>query len=170
MAEKKETVLLPARTARDPFAVLRHLTSEFDRVFEPFTFRWPYVRSGSADTAGWWPKVDVYERDNRLVTRVDLPGVKREAINVEVIEGHLVISGERKYETEEKTDRNYRTEREYGTFCRAVALPEGVKLEEVKATFSEGVLEVSVPIPSRAEARPRKVEIEAPERNAKTAA
>ena len=91
-------------------------------------------------------------------------------MKVEVTDGHLTISGERKSETEEKKDAFYRSEREYGSFYRVVPLPDGVKLEDVKATFSDGVLEVSVPLPAKPEAKVRKVEIQESEKAAKTAA
>jgi HSP20 family protein len=118
----------------------------------------------------WAPRIDVLERDNRLITRVDLPGTKKEDVTVQVTDGHLELSGERRQEKEEKADDFYRTERQYGRFYRAVPLPEGVKLEDVKATFADGVLEVSVPLPAKPEATARKVEIEEPRKGAKTAA
>jgi HSP20 family protein len=164
MSQKKETGLAQGGGARSPFALLRELTSELDRAFdEPFglRFRWP---SGGAiaerASATWAPQIDVFERDNRLVTKVDLPGLKKEDVKVEVADGQLAISGERKTESEEKKDNVYRTERSYGSFYRAVPLPEGVKLEDVNATFADGVLEVSVPLPAKAEAKVRKVEIQ----------
>jgi HSP20 family protein len=83
-------------------------------------------------------------------------------VKVEVTDGHLAISGERKTETEETKDNVYRCERAYGSFYRAVPLPEGIKLEDVKATFTDGVLEVSVPLPVKAQAKPRMVPIEEP--------
>jgi HSP20 family protein len=149
---------------RDPFALLRQMTTDFERVFEGAAwpwFRWPAFRARPrAEVATWIPEIDVFERDNRLVTRVDLPGLKREEVKVEVAEGYLVISGERKNEAEEKKENFYRCEREYGTFYRAVPLPEGVKYEDVKATFANGVLEVSMPLPAKTEPVARKVEIE----------
>jgi HSP20 family protein len=157
---KKETTLIPKRA--DPFALLR---TDFDRFFtEPGwpAFRWPTFRFGRDEAAAWNPEVDVFQRDNRLVTKIDLPGLKKEDIRVEVTDGHLAISGERKKEEEEKGEQFYRCEREYGSFYRAVPLPEGVKLEDVKATFADGVLEVSVPLPAKAEATVRKVAIEEP--------
>jgi HSP20 family protein len=81
----------------------------------------------------------------------------------------LALSGERKREKEEKKDNVYRSEREHGSLYRAVPLPEGVKLEDVKATFSDGVLEVSVPLPAKPEAKTRKVQIEEPKTAAKSA-
>jgi hypothetical protein len=89
-------------------------------------------------------------------------GAEEEDVKVEVTDGYLTISGERKREEEEKKDDFYRCEREYGSFYRAVPLPEGAKLEDVKATFAGGVLEVSVPLPAKAEATVRTVAIEEP--------
>ena len=171
MAERKEATLVPASGSRDPFQMLRQMTSELDRMFDqPFwsSLRWPAFRTALAEAPAWAPKVDVFERDRRLVTRVDLPGVKKEDVRVEVTDGHLALSGERKRETEEKKDNVYRSERDYGSFYRAVPLPQGVKLEDVKATFSDGVLEVSVPLPARPDAKVHNVEIQEPAKAAKT--
>jgi HSP20 family protein len=169
MATKKETALAPAN---DPFALLRQMTSDFDRAFEGWpSFRWPAFRAWPAlESAAWLPKIEVFEKDSRLVTKVDLPGMKKEDVKVEVTDGYLAISGERKRETEEKNEKVYRSEREYGSFYRAVPLPEGAKLEDVKAAFADGVLEVSVPLPAKAEATPRTVEIQEGAKTAKSAA
>lgn len=164
MAEKKEAALAENHAGRDSFALLRQMTSELDWVFErPFgtAFRWPTVQGfGFAETAHWAPRIDVFERDNRLVTQVDLPGVEKEDVKVEVTNGYLSIFGERKAEKEDKKDNVYRCERSYGSFYRAVPLPEGAKLEDVRATFSNGVLEVSVPLPPKTQGKPRAVQIE----------
>ena len=173
MSNQKETSLVQSRSPRDPFGLLRQMTSEFDRMFdEPFwrSFRRPLQPVAASGGPTWSPGIDVFEKDHRLVTKVDLPGMKKEDVKVEVTDGHLAISGERKTETEEKKDAFYRCEREYGSFYRVVPLPDGVKLEDIKATFSEGVLEVSVPLPAKPEAKVRKVEIQEPPKAAKTAA
>jgi HSP20 family protein len=96
--------------------------------------------------------------------------MKKEDVKVEVTDGHLAISGERRTEAEEKKENFYRCEREYGSFYRAIPLPDGVKLEDVKASFSDGVLEVSVPLPAKPEAKVRTVEIQEAPKAAKTAA
>jgi HSP20 family protein len=160
MATTKATV--PVRAGREPFGLLRQMTSELDRVFdEPFfaSFRWPRVFTAEAPT--WSPDIDVFEKDNQLVTRIDLPGMKKEDVKVEITDGYLAISGERKTETEEKKENEYRCERAYGTFYRAVPLPRGVKFEDVKATFTNGVLEVAIPVPAKTEAAARRVEVKA---------
>lgn len=159
---KKEVGI--TRRSVDPFALLRQMTSELDRAFEESawpSFRWPAFRTRpTVEAAEWFPGIDVFEKDNRLVTKIDLPGMKKEDVKVEIVDGHLAISGERKSEAEEKKENFYRCERQYGTFYRTVPLPEGVKYEDVKATFTNGELEVSVPLPAKVEAKPTKVEIQ----------
>lgn len=171
METKKETGLTPPR--RDPFALMRQMTSDLERLFEESSwpaFRWPSRWGIGAEATSWAPRIDVFEKDQRLVTRIDLPGLKKEDVKVEVTDGQLAISGERKHEKEEKGEKFYRSEREYGSFYRAVPLPEGVKVEDVKAMFTDGVLEVSVPLPAKPEAKARTVEIQEPTKAAKTAA
>ena len=142
--------------------MLRQMTSELDRMFdEPWTlFRWPSADRASPDAPIWAPKVDVVTKDGKLVTRVDLPGMKKEDVFVEVQDGYLMLSGERTKETKEEKDDVYREEREYGSFCRTVPLPKGVKADDVKATFTNGVLEVSVPLPAAAPSNGRKIPIQ----------
>lgn len=164
MTTKNETAVTRQAVPRDPFALLRQMTGEFDRFFGgpgwP-AYRWPaFTNTALAGGTKWFPEVDVFEKDNRLVTKVDLPGMKKEDVKVEITDGHLAISGERKTEAEEKKDQFYRCEREYGSFYRAVPLPEGVTLENVTATFADGVLEVSIPMPAKQELAVRKVEIQ----------
>ena len=174
MLQKKQEAIVSPRAARDPFALLRQMTNEFDRMFGDPLWPSPSFRALTLPEAvAWAPKVDVFEKDNRLITKVDLPGMKKEDVKVEVTDGRLALSGERKHESEEKKDTFYRSEREYGSFCRTVPLPDGVKLEDIKATFADGVLEVSIPLPARADAKVRKVNIEEPApaaKNTKTAA
>lgn len=171
---KKETSLAPAGPIRDPLAILRQMTSALDRMFdEPGwpAFRFPTIAARDvAATADWSPGIDVFEKDNRLVTKIDLPGMKKEDVKVEVTDGHLAISGERKTEAEEKKENFYRCERAYGSFYRVVPLPDGMKLEDIKATFSNGVLEVSIPLPARPDTKVRKVEIQEAAKPAKAAA
>ena len=168
MSEKKLSTLVSSRGARDPFAILRQMTSELDRAFDDWpSFRFPSFGQRATESIAWSPKIDVCEKDNRLVTRVDLPGMKKEDVSVEVTDGHLALSGERKRETEEKKNNFYRSEREYGSFCRSIPLPKGVKADDVKATFQNGVLEVTVPLPAAGKPNGRKIPIEdAPSKSA----
>jgi len=169
MTQRKEVALAPK--AGDPWTLLRQMTSELDRIFDgPFvSFNWPAFKQ-LAVPAEWSPKVDLFEKDNRLVTRVDLPGMKKEDVTVEVSDGRLTLTGERKRESEERKEDYFRCEREYGSFQRVVPLPEGVKPEDVKAIFADGVLEVSVPMPAKPANKARKIEIQEPATTGKVAA
>lgn len=147
MSMFRETGLVP-RTPRDVSSLLRQMRSELDEVFEqPFwgTTRWPAFFKPAPEAPVWSPRIEVFEKDHRLVTRAELPGLKKEDVKVEIVEGQLTISGERKREFKEEKDYVFRTEREYGSFYRTVPLPEGVKPEDVKATFADGVLEITMP-------------------------
>lgn len=162
--------MAPKNTALMPLDLLRQMVSDLDRPFEP-ALRWPSFRAlPTTGDATWYPQIDVFEKDGRLVTKIDLPGIKKEDVKVEVTDGHLAISGERKSEAEEKKEGFYRCERQYGSFYRAVPLPEEAKIEDVKAAFSNGVLEVSVPMPAKAQVKPRTVEIQDAPKAAKSAA
>jgi HSP20 family protein len=160
-----KTEKAPVTSGRDPFALLRRMTGEFDRFFDDPMFaglRMPSLGMRHFDeNAEWAPRIEVVEKDNRLVTRVDLPGMKKEDVKVEVTEGQLIISGIRKRETEETKDQYYRSERQFGSFYRMVPLPEFVGIDDVKAKYVDGVLEVSVPLPPKElEMKPREVKIE----------
>jgi HSP20 family protein len=162
---KKESSLSRPGTFSDPFSLLRQMTTEFDRMFGLPT--WPTFRTAATrvrqgtDVANWFPEIDVFEKDNRLITRIDLPGMKKDDVKVEVTDGQLTISGERKSELEDKRENFYRCEREYGSFYRVVPLPDGVPVDDVRAMFSDGVLEISVPLPvQQPQPRSRRVEVQ----------
>src|SRR6187401_2591684 len=111
-----EKMSLAKRRPQEPLSLLRQMTSELDRMFdEPWTLmRWPADALMAPEGAIWAPKVDVVTKDNMLITRVDLPGMKKEDVLVEVQDGNLTLSGERTKETKEAKDNFYREEREYG--------------------------------------------------------
>jgi HSP20 family protein len=158
MFEKKS---LMSRRRQEPLNLLRQMTSELDRMFdEPWTLFRPPSDLVSMDTPMWAPKVDVMTKENTLVTRVDLPGMKKEDVLVEVQDGYLTLSGERQKELKKEEDNVYRAEREYGSFYRSVPLPKGVNADDIKATFNNGVLEVTVPLPPAEKPSGRKIPIQ----------
>lgn len=118
-------------------------------------------RSGGAGlpSAFWAPQVEVFERGSNLVIRADLPGLKREDVDVEVEDDSLVIRGERRNELEDQREGFYRSERSYGSFYRVIPLPEGVDESKVNASFRDGVLEITLPRPEERRPASRRVEI-----------
>ena len=171
MFKKNETAM--QRPTRDPFAYMLQMTDDFDRLLGGMfpAFRLPsLMRARQVAAPTWLPNIDVFERDQQLVTKIDLPGMTKDDVKVELADGYLTVSGERKTEAEEKKDDFYRCEREFGSFFRAVPLPEGTKADDIKATFADGVLEIAVPLQARTEAKPQKVEIREPAKVTKTAA
>jgi HSP20 family protein len=128
-----------------------------NRLFDSFFGR----REGSAGAAygsrRWIPPMDLVETDENLVLRADLPGVNEDEIEIEVKDGVLTVSGERKAQHEEKREGFHRVERSFGRFSRALELPKGVEADSIEASFERGVLEVRMPKP--AERKPTRIEI-----------
>jgi HSP20 family protein len=114
-------------------------------LFDEFGFRPRFFDRALPDTA-WMPDVEIFQRDNRLIVRADLPGLKKDDVKVHVEENVLIIEGERKEESEVKKEGLYRSERTYGSFYRGLSLPEGVKADQIDASFKDGVLEITMPV------------------------
>jgi len=129
-----------------PFELMRRFSEEMDRAFEGWGLSHGWSHAGGEATV-WSPAVEVFERDNNLVVRADLPGLSKDDVKVEMTDDGLVIHGERKREHEEKGEGWYRSERSYGQFYRLIPLPDGANADQAKAKFDNGVLEVSVPVP-----------------------
>lgn len=139
----------------DPFEDLRRMQREMDRVFERFLGGETLPVEGH----GFWvPSIESYTKDGSLVYRCELPGIDPKDLDVSVTEGEIVIKGERKESKEAKKENYLSREISYGAFERHFALPEGARIDEVKAKFSNGILEIVVPAPATTKAR--KVEIE----------
>jgi HSP20 family protein len=145
----------------EPGALMRRVLRDADRYFgERAT---PVMRAERRNLGEfpWVPEMEMFERDGRVIVRVDLPGMTREEVSVTATPDGLRIEGERRQETEEKENEWYSTERIYGRFLRTVPFPDGTDPAGVKATFTNGVLEVSVPLPTVAAVpTPHKVPIE----------
>lgn len=149
----------------EPGALIRRMLRDLDPWFEA---RFPSAGLPKTLTdAPWMPPLEMTERDHHLMIKLDLPGLQKENIDVSLTDEGLVIAGERAHEAESKKNDWFTTERTYGRFYRTVPLPEGVDFKEVKATFKNGVLEITVPIPAAAAKAPHKVPVEG-ESEAKT--
>jgi HSP20 family protein len=134
---------------------LREVTSLRDEVNRLFSRTLGDGRGGSV----WSPPVDVFDNDDEIVLKAELPGLGPDDIDIEVDENVLTIKGERKFEEKVEEGRYYRLERAYGSFSRSLALPQGVKADEISADFEGGVLQVRVP--KADEVKPRKIAVTA---------
>jgi HSP20 family protein len=136
-----------------------------ERMFQDLDFSRPFALVGpSAREFDWLPAVEIYEKDNTIIVRADLPGLTRDDVKIEITDQLLTIQGERKQEKEEKGEGYVTTERSYGTFFRQIALPEGASTDAAKATFKNGVLEIEVPVMAKKPAGSRTLPIEEPEK------
>jgi HSP20 family protein len=149
------------------FPLFHRLSHELDEMFNRFGLDRPFVEPKEG---AWMPAIEMFTKNNEFVVRAEIPGLKKEDIVVEITDDQLVLKGERKEEKEEKGETFYRTERTYGSFYRAVPLPEGVKTETAKANVKDGVLEVTMPM-TKVEEKKRRLEIKeaAPEKATKAA-
>jgi HSP20 family protein len=128
----------------------------FDRRMREFS--WPFRRWRRPVMEAWFPDIDVFEREGKIVVRADVPGMKAEDLEVSVEGDLLLIKGHREEEKEVKEENYYCSERAFGEFSRTVRLPEGAAPDAIEAVCTDGVLEVSIPRP--AEAAPKSVKVQ----------
>ena len=128
------------------------LNSFFDSRFFPSV--WFSEESGLRD---WRPVVDIYDEDDKIVIKAEIPGVDKDKINVDVKDGILTLTGERSYENEAKEENYHRRERAFGRFERSFALPDGLDSDKIDADYKDGVLRIEIPKPE--EKKPKKIEI-----------
>ena len=138
-------------TRTNPFEDLRRMEA---RLFEPF-FRFPFFAEENRGTA-WNPPVDVVEEQDKLILKMEIPGIDEKDLRITFEDGLLSVSGERQFERKE--DRNYhRIERAYGSFTRSFSLPRTVDGAQIAASYRNGVLEIEVP--KREDAKPKQIAI-----------
>lgn len=153
--------LIPYQRNRGPldlFGGLSQLYRELDRMFDPSS-RWP-VASRELDLleSAWSPAVDVMDEKDAIRVKAELPGLKKDEIDVAVQDNTLILKGERKQEFDEKKKNYHRVERFYGQFHRAISLPSPVEAGQVKASYKDGVLEVV--LPKKAGGKPRQITVD----------
>jgi len=141
-------------TRWDPSRGLTSLQDQVNRLFEDSFTR---DRSGHADLATWAPPVDIYETENELVVKADLPDLQDKDIDVRVENNTLTIRGERKFEKDVNEDNYLRVERTYGPFMRSFSLPNTVSSESIRAEYCNGVL--TLHMAKREESKPKQIKI-----------
>ena len=152
----------------NPLGFMRRFAEEMDRLYENFGMRLPSLFGRGRELFGhepglipaeWSPRVDVRLREGKFLVRADLPGLTRDEIKVELTPETLTIQGERKQEKEERREGCLYTECSYGSFYRALPIPEGVDTSRAMAEFRNGVLEITMPAPTPKAAQARTLEI-----------
>ncbi|HEX3157444.1 MAG TPA: Hsp20/alpha crystallin family protein [Gemmatimonadaceae bacterium] len=165
--------LLAGAFMANPFEFMRRVTADMDRVFEQAAYGGGELTTSGGSTTGrslassagmggmtaWAPQIETFRRGDEIVVRADLPGVRKEDIQIDVSDDVLTLTGERQEQKEERDEGFFRREQRYGTFYRAIPLPEGVDEEQIEARYDNGVLEVKVPMPKQREQRGRRVQI-----------
>jgi HSP20 family protein len=141
-------------TRWEPFRGLSALQEQMNRLFEDTLTR---GRPDDSALSSWAPAVDIYETENELVIKADLPDVDEKDLDVRVEDNTLTIRGERKFEKSVSEDNFLRVERAYGAFSRSFSLPHTVNADAIKAEYRSGVLNLH--IPKREEAKPKQIKV-----------
>ncbi len=145
-----------AITRWDPFREMTTLQNRLNSIFQDFN-------RGNAEnepvaTAAFVPPVDIYEDGQKIVLKLEVPGMKQEDLDIQLENNTLIVRGERKFEKEEKEENFHRIERRYGSFYRAFTIPNTVNPDSVKADYDAGVL--SIKLEKRAEAKPKQIKVQ----------
>lgn len=140
----------------EPFRDLERIQDEMNKLFD-FSLAKSSGKTSALDRV-WNPAVDVYETKDNVIVKADLPGMEKDEIHVSVQGDTLLIKGEKKEEKEYQEEDFVRTERSYGSFYRALALPESVDADKVKAAYKNGVLELT--LPKKEEVKPKQIAID----------
>ena len=139
----------------DPFQQLTTLRDEIDRLFEtPFS---GLTEGSQPFMSGWSPALDVYEDKDNLIVKAELPGMKKEEIEISLQDGVLTLSGERKENAKHEGAELHRSERFVGRFQRTLTLHAEVQVDQVKATYQDGILTVT--LPKHEAAKPKQIQI-----------
>ena len=141
----------------DPFREMSSLQERMNRLMSDYRTRSPFGEEEMAQGA-WIPAVDIYETKESIVLNVELPGVTKDDISLEVKDSTLTIRGEKKLEKDVKEENFHRMERTYGSFTRAFTLPSTVQQDKVKAKFRDGILEIR--LPKAEEAKPKQIKVD----------
>jgi len=167
LARRHETGLEGAYPGFGPFSLMRRLTDDIDRIFENFGMGRSFFPSDlwqggdlgrESSMAAWTPRIEMGEKDGKIRISADLPGVKKEDLDVHIDEDAVTIAGERRQEHTIDERGYYQSERSYGSFYRSIPLPEGTETESAAAEFKDGVLRIEIPAP-QTKSHGRKLEI-----------
>ena len=141
---------------RSPLRDVAVLQNRLNSIFQDFART--DEGSEALGAGNFMPAVDVYEDAEKLVLKLEVPGIRREDLDIRVEGRTLTVKGERKFESQEKEENFHRIERRYGSFMRSFTLPSSVNTEKVEATSADGV--VSISFAKKAEAQPKQIQVQ----------
>jgi len=145
----------PEMSVWDPFRGLSTLRDEIDRLFDsPLS---ALSETTQPFLSGWLPAVDFFEDKDNFIVKAELPGMKKEEIEIALHDGVLTLSGERKADEKYESAQTCRSERFLGRFQRTLSLPAAVEADKVQATYKDGILTVT--LPKAEEAKPKQIEV-----------
>jgi HSP20 family protein len=165
-AEVERRPSMSALGQAHPIAVMNRLTEQMDRLLEDFGVHLPSFfgrgrellrREAGLIPGAWSPRLEIKDADGRFVVRAELPGLSKQDIDVQVTDDMLTIRGERNQEKEERREGFHYNECSYGSFYRTIPLPEGADASKATAEYCNGMLEISMPSPRRAQPQPRQI-------------
>lgn len=139
-----------------PWREMATIHNRVSRLFEDPFLRTSWFDDGLALT-NWNPVIDIYDNDDTVVIKAELPGMDKKDISIDLKDGVLTLKGERSYDNEVKEENYHRKERAYGKFHRSFRLPENVDVDKIKADYKDGILKIDIPKPE--EVKPKKVTV-----------
>jgi HSP20 family protein len=142
----------------DPWRDFGSLQERINKMFEETMGALSPTEGEEFERGTWAPAVDIHETGDGFVVRADLPGVKKDDIQIDLKDNTLTLKGEKKFEEKVSKDNYIRVERSYGSFVRSFALPQNVDVEKIKASYKDGVLELT--LPKKEEAKPKQIRVE----------
>lgn len=141
----------------DPWRDFGSLQERINKMFDD-TMRSVPTGDEELATGAWSPPVDIHETDDSFVVSADLPGLNKDDIEIGIEDNTLIIKGEKKFEEKVPRDKYLRVERTYGEFVRSFSLPQNVDSTKIKATFRDGILDLT--LPKKEEAKPKRIAVE----------
>ncbi len=140
----------------DPLRELSSLKNQMDKILETLIGEGEEIKSGS-----WVPPVDIYETENEIVIKAEVPGVSQEDIEIKIEDDTLIIRGEKKFARDVEREVYHRAERVYGKFQRSFIIPKSIEKDKIKATLKQGVL--TIILPKKEEVKPKEISIQVEE-------
>lgn len=141
----------------DPFA---DMDTIFNRMLPAGSSRWPRLAGTAERKLEWAPSADISETDQEFLIRAELPAVKKEDVRVTLDDGVITIMGERRQQSDDKSEKYHRVESFYGSFERSFALPDNISADNIRCDSKDGVLTVHIPKAKVQKSQPKQISVQ----------